>query len=83
VRVLSSSLAPGIEHFSRPIATTRKSTESGVDLDLVKQTCLLLNTADYCQTTALEVCLTRILTTHSPDRFSARREIQRKDKSRI
>jgi hypothetical protein len=75
VRVLVSSLVPGIEHFSRPVATTRKSTESGVDLDLVKQTCLLLNTADYCQTTALEVCLTKILATYSSDRFLARREI--------
>lgn len=25
------------------------------DLDEVKQSCILINTADYCQTTALEV----------------------------
>ena len=26
-----------------------------MDLDLLKQVCLLINTADYCQTTAYEV----------------------------
>ncbi|KAJ3505368.1 hypothetical protein NLJ89_g7457 [Agrocybe chaxingu] len=35
--------------------SSRKSTESKLDLELVKQTCLLINTADYCQTTALEL----------------------------
>ncbi|KAF9050241.1 Vps53-like protein [Panaeolus papilionaceus] len=33
----------------------RKSTESRVDVDLLKQLCLHINTADYCQTTALEL----------------------------
>ncbi|PPQ72073.1 hypothetical protein CVT26_006708 [Gymnopilus dilepis] len=38
-----------------PAAASRKSTESRVDPDLLKQTCLLINTADYCQTTASEL----------------------------
>jgi hypothetical protein len=42
-------------HFYSPIVASRKSLETRVDLDLLKQTCLLINTADYCQTTALEV----------------------------
>lgn len=33
----------------------RKSTETRVDLDSLKHSCLIINTADYCQTTALEV----------------------------
>ncbi|KAF8800212.1 hypothetical protein BYT27DRAFT_7200395 [Phlegmacium glaucopus] len=41
--------------FKRPPAVPRQSTESRADLDLVKQSCLLINTADYCQTTALEL----------------------------
>ncbi|PPQ89469.1 hypothetical protein CVT25_011995 [Psilocybe cyanescens] len=39
----------------RPVATSRKSTESRADLDLLKQICLSINTADYCQSTALEL----------------------------
>ncbi|KAG2016360.1 hypothetical protein CC2G_009531 [Coprinopsis cinerea AmutBmut pab1-1] len=40
----------------RPVATsTRKSLETRVDVELLKQTCLVINTADYCQTTALEL----------------------------
>ncbi|KAF4621282.1 hypothetical protein D9613_000203 [Agrocybe pediades] len=42
-------------NVKRPVVTSRKSTESRVDLDLLKQTCLLINTADYCQTTAMEL----------------------------
>lgn len=42
-------------HFYSPIVASRKSLETRVDLDLLKQTCVLINTADYCQTTALEV----------------------------
>jgi len=33
------------------------STDSRVDVESLKQSCLLINTADYCQTTALEVVL--------------------------
>ncbi|KAH9484873.1 Vacuolar protein sorting-associated protein 53-like protein [Psilocybe cubensis] len=39
----------------RPVATSRKSTEGRFDLELIKQICLSINTADYCQTTALEL----------------------------
>ncbi|KIM45519.1 hypothetical protein M413DRAFT_442185 [Hebeloma cylindrosporum] len=42
-------------NVKRPIIASRKSLESRVDLELLKQTCLLINTADYCQTTALEL----------------------------
>ncbi|KAF8894339.1 Vps53-like protein [Gymnopilus junonius] len=44
-----------VVNTKRPAVASRKSTESRVDLDLVKQTCLLINTADYCQTTAFEL----------------------------
>lgn len=33
----------------------RKSTETRLDLDSLRQSCLIINTADYCQTTALEL----------------------------
>ncbi|KAF9479029.1 hypothetical protein BDN70DRAFT_921489 [Pholiota conissans] len=46
-------LTAGIK--SRPPVVSRKSTETRVDLDLLKQICLLINTADYCHTTALEL----------------------------
>ena len=36
------------------------STDSRVDVESLKQSCLLINTADYCQTTALEVTLLAI-----------------------
>lgn len=40
----------------RPItAVVRMSTDSRVDVESLKQSCLLINTADYCQTTALEL----------------------------
>ncbi|KJA27598.1 hypothetical protein HYPSUDRAFT_34704 [Hypholoma sublateritium FD-334 SS-4] len=38
-----------------PVSASRKSTETRVDLDLLKQVCLLINTADYCQTTAYQL----------------------------
>jgi hypothetical protein len=33
----------------------RRSAEARFDLNELKQSCILINTADYCQTTALEV----------------------------
>jgi hypothetical protein len=33
----------------------RKSTEMQFDVNDLKRSCILINTADYCQTTALEV----------------------------
>lgn len=48
-------------YVPRPLPVGRKSTETRVDLDLLKQVCLLINTADYCQTTAVEVCIPRYL----------------------
>ncbi|KAF9010737.1 Vps53-like protein [Cyathus striatus] len=33
----------------------RKSMETRIDPEILKQTCLLINTADYCQTTAQEL----------------------------
>ncbi|KAF5328679.1 hypothetical protein D9619_011656 [Psilocybe cf. subviscida] len=38
-----------------PPATLRRSTETRVDLELLKQICVLINTADYCQNTAFEL----------------------------
>lgn len=40
---------------SRPPSQSRKSTETRFDLTELKHSCMLINTADYCQTTALEV----------------------------
>lgn len=54
---LNSYLTRNSFLLSRPVATSRKSTESRADLDLLKQICLSINTADYCQSTALEVLL--------------------------
>jgi len=34
---------------------TRKSTESRYDVEEIKQACMVINTADYCQTTSSEV----------------------------
>lgn len=39
----------------RPPTQIRKSTESRLDVELLKQTCIIINTADYCQTTAIEL----------------------------
>lgn len=44
-----------------PSNQPRKSTESRGDQDILKQSCLLINTADYCQTTATEVNIHDIL----------------------
>ncbi|OSX65954.1 hypothetical protein POSPLADRAFT_1177410 [Postia placenta MAD-698-R-SB12] len=38
-----------------PAFVSRKSTESRVDANELKNACTLINTADYCQTTALEL----------------------------
>jgi len=45
--------------ISRPVVQfqPRKSTESRSDPTQVKNACLAINTADYCQTTAMEVRL--------------------------
>lgn len=40
---------------SRPTAATRKSIDSRFEIQEIKQACLVINTADYCQTTASEV----------------------------
>ncbi|RXW18060.1 hypothetical protein EST38_g7790 [Candolleomyces aberdarensis] len=39
----------------KPPTQLRKSVETRSDSELLKQTCLVINTADYCQTTALEL----------------------------
>ncbi|KAH7923145.1 hypothetical protein BV22DRAFT_1196908 [Leucogyrophana mollusca] len=41
--------------LKRPPAQTRKSMDSRFDVAELHQACLLINTADYCQTTALEL----------------------------
>lgn len=41
--------------LKRSQTTARKSTESRVDVTELQQACLLINTADYCQRTALEL----------------------------
>lgn len=45
----------GSDPRSRPAVQIRKSTETRLDTELLKQTCLIINTADYCQTTASEL----------------------------
>jgi hypothetical protein len=57
---------------------TRKATEARFDLAELKQSCILINTADYCQTTALEV---RHMTWANEwmNSSSVRRENPRKD----
>lgn len=40
---------------SRPTTLIRRSIETRVDLYELKNASLLINTADYCHTTALEV----------------------------
>lgn len=46
-----------MDSFSRawPPAHVRKSLDVRYDLKELKDACMLINTADYCQTTALEV----------------------------
>lgn len=44
-----------MEHgIQRPVVH-RRSTETRYDPNELKQICLIINTADYCQTTAAEV----------------------------
>lgn len=56
-------IPPLILHY-RPPTAVRMSTDSRVDIESLKQSCLVINTADYCQTTALEVVL--LIVTFSP-----------------
>lgn len=57
----------------------RKSTESRFDSAQVKSACLAINTADYCQTTAMEVgTSTAILITLRIDRFNCFRSSWKK-----
>ncbi|KAF8893571.1 Vps53-like protein [Infundibulicybe gibba] len=44
-----------IANLKRPPNQGRKSADTRHDLALLKQSCIVLNTADYCQTTALEL----------------------------
>ncbi|TEB37202.1 hypothetical protein FA13DRAFT_1682098 [Coprinellus micaceus] len=39
----------------RPPTQIRRSTETRLDIELLKQTCIIINTADYCQNTATEL----------------------------
>ena len=39
----------------RPGTQTRKSFESPFEIHEIKTACTIINTADYCQTTALEL----------------------------
>ncbi|KAJ6587222.1 Vps53-like protein [Mycena vulgaris] len=41
--------------LKRPISQVRKSTESRFEVNELQQSALIINTADYCQTTALEL----------------------------
>ncbi|KAJ7747224.1 Vps53-like protein [Mycena metata] len=41
--------------LKRPISQMRKSTESRFEVSELQQSALVINTADYCQTTALEL----------------------------
>lgn len=42
-------------YLGSPPTQVRRSTDTRFDTNDLKQSCLLINTADYCQTTALEV----------------------------
>ena len=48
----------------RPTNVTRKSMETRCDPAELKNACTLINTADYCQTTALEVSVIHFTGTH-------------------
>lgn len=41
--------------YSSPSVFSRKSIDTRFDANELKQSCVLINTADYCHTTALEV----------------------------
>ena len=40
----------------RPPSQVRRSMDSRFDIDELKNACLIVNTAEYCQATAIEVC---------------------------
>ncbi|KAF9467425.1 Vps53-like protein [Collybia nuda] len=44
-----------IASLKRPPSQSRKSADTRFDLNELRHSCLLINTADYCQTTALEL----------------------------
>ncbi|KAF8658322.1 hypothetical protein AX16_002090 [Volvariella volvacea WC 439] len=44
-----------VASIQRPSYPSRRSTDSRSDLETIKQACLLINTADYCYTTASEL----------------------------
>ncbi|KAJ7497608.1 Vps53-like protein [Mycena latifolia] len=44
-----------VASLKRPISQIRKSTESRFEVSELQQSALVINTADYCQTTALEL----------------------------
>ena len=59
----SYTAQPGHLLTSRPTNVTRKSMETRCDPAELKNACTLINTADYCQTTALEVSVIHIVAT--------------------
>ncbi|EIN11438.1 hypothetical protein PUNSTDRAFT_118834 [Punctularia strigosozonata HHB-11173 SS5] len=44
-----------IPTIKRPLPQTRRSLDTRMDAEQLKTACVLINTADYCQTTALEL----------------------------
>ncbi|KAJ7091114.1 Vps53-like protein [Mycena epipterygia] len=44
-----------VANLKRPISQVRKSTESRFEVSELQQSAVVINTADYCQTTALEL----------------------------
>ena len=42
--------------YFRPPTQTRRSMDTRFDIDELKNACLLVNTAEYCQVTATEAC---------------------------
>lgn len=69
-----------IGHSRPPQSQSRKSTETRFDATELKQACLLINTADYCQTTAVEVRVNQnkveVLSNFNPVRGENQREDQ-------
>lgn len=46
-----------VASMKRPTVFTRRSVETRLDINELKNACVLINTADYCHNTAMEVCV--------------------------
>lgn len=54
-------LVAGLKKSANTASTIRRSIDTRYDIDQVKRACLMLNTADYCQTVSAEVWMKTFL----------------------